>query len=152
MYAMMSSPNSLFDQLERLQRQLAGALGGHEGGSIRSVAAGAFPAVNVGRTETSVEVHAFAPGLDASRIDVVLDRGVLRISGERAKDSLDGDGDGDGRVQVYARERRSGAFSRAIALSDEIDPAKVDASYRDGILRISIGLRAGAMPQRIKVQ
>jgi HSP20 family protein len=147
--AMSSYPNSLFDQFDRLQREIAGAFG-FEGvpSGIRSVAAGTLPAINVGRTPTSVEVYAFAPGLDASKVDVTLDRGVLRISGER-ETSLPG---ADARVQVYARERIAGRFARALSLPDDVDPAKVNASYRDGVLRVSVGLRESAKPQRIAVQ
>ena len=50
---------------------------------------GTLPTINVGRTPTSVEVYAFAPGLDASKIDVSLDRGVLRIAGARAVGQAD---------------------------------------------------------------
>jgi HSP20 family protein len=150
MYESMSSnPNSLFEHFERLHRELAGALGG-EGipSGIRSVAAGTMPAINVGRTATSVEVYAFAPGLDGAKIDVTLDRGVLRISGERESSIPKA----DARVQVYARERVSGRFARALSLPDDVDPAKVSATYRDGVLRVTVGLRESAKPQRIAVQ
>jgi len=48
--------------------------------SIRSVAPGTFPAINVDRTVASVEIYAFAPGLDATKNEVTLDRGVLQVS------------------------------------------------------------------------
>ena len=116
--------------------------------SIRSVTAGAAPPVNVGRTPTSVEVYAFAPGLDVSKIDVSLDRGVLRIAAERPAAQPEG----DAKRQVYARERSTGAFSRAVALPDDIDPERVNASYRDGVLQVSIARRETAQPKRIAVQ
>src|SRR6185295_9184800 len=82
--SMLSYPNSLFDQLERMRREIDDVFGNAAlPSSIRSVAPGSLPAINVGRTAGSVEVYAFAPGLDAEKIDVTLDRGVLRISGER---------------------------------------------------------------------
>lgn len=147
--AMLSYPGGLFDQIDRLQREIAGAFAA-EGlpSGIRSVAAGTLPAINVGRTPTSVEVYAFAPGLDGSRIDVTLDRGVLRIAGERQASIPTG----DERTQVYARERVSGRFVRALSLPDDVDPAKVKATYVDGVLRVSVGLRESAQPQRITVQ
>jgi HSP20 family protein len=112
------------------------------------VAAGGLPAINVGRTPNSVEVYAFAPGLDASKIEVTLDRGVLRLSGER-KSALPDDREG---VNVYARERSAGSFTRAIALPDDVDAAHVNASYRDGVLMVSIARREAAQPKRIAVQ
>jgi len=146
--SLLNYPNSLFGEFERLRRELDDAFGGSGlPSSIRSVAAGSLPAINIGRTSTSVEVYAFAPGLDASKIEVVLDRGVLRISGERAPSLPE-----RGKVNVYARERSTGKFTRAIALSDDVDPAHVNASYKDGVLQISVARREAAQAKRITVQ
>jgi HSP20 family protein len=153
MYAsLLNHPNSLFGQFERLRRELDDVFGAISfsglPSSIRSVTPGTLPAVNVGRTPTSVEVYAFAPGLDAAKIEVTLDRGVLRISGDR----VSGIPGNDPKLQVYTRERGAGRFTRAIALPDDIDPARVNASYRDGVLQVSIARRESAQPQRITVQ
>ena len=67
--SMLNFPGSPFSDFERLRRELEAVFGlGTPGrpSSIRSVAAGSFPAINVGNTPGSVEVYAFAPGLDAS--------------------------------------------------------------------------------------
>ncbi len=147
--SLLNYPNSLFGQFERLRRELDDAFGVSAlPSSIRSVAAGDLPALNVGRTPTSVEVYAFAPGLDASKIDITLDRGVLRISGERPA-SVPERRDG---VTVYAQERGAGRFARAVSLPDDIDAAHVNASYRDGVLRVSIARHESAQPKRITVQ
>ena len=147
--SLLNYPNSLFGQFERLRRELDDAFGvSGLPSSIRSVAAGELPALNVGRTANSVEVYAFAPGLDASKIDVTLDRGVLRISGERPRplpDAREG-------VTVYAQERSTGRFTRAVALPDDVDPAHVKASYRDGVLTVSVARREAVQPKRITVQ
>ena len=150
MYAsLLNQPNTLFGQFERLRRELDDVFGASGmPSSIRSVTPGTLPAINVGHTPTSVEVYAFAPGLDASKIDVSLDRGVLRIAGERAS----GIPENDPKVQVYTRERGAGNFTRAISLPDDVDPAQVNASYRDGVLRISVARRESAQPRRITVQ
>jgi HSP20 family protein len=150
MYAsLLNHPSSLFGQFERLRRELDDVFGvAGLPSSIRSVTPGTLPAINVGRTPNSVEVYAFAPGLDASKIEVSLDRGVLRIAGERAG-GIPAD---DPQVHVYARERGTGGFSRAISLPDDADPTQVNASYRDGVLQISIARRESAQPRRITVQ
>jgi HSP20 family protein len=115
---------------------------------IRSAAPGAFPALNIGNTPTSVEVYAFAPGIDPNQIDVTIDRGVMTISGERPS-GLPND---DKKVNVYGNERFSGRFRRAISLPEDVDPSKVEATYRDGVLRVSVARRESAMPKRINVQ
>jgi len=146
---MLNFPSSLFGELERLQRQFDEALGTPvRAASIRSVAPGTFPAINIGNTPNSMEIYAFAPGLDASKTEVTLDRGVLWLAGERA-DELSEQSDGR---QVYSRERTTGAFRRAISLPDDIDPGQVTAAYRDGVLHVSIARREEAQPKRITIQ
>ncbi len=139
----------LLEQLSQLQQVLSRSLGADGApDGIRAAAAGAFPPINVGRTERAIEVYAFAPGLAAQSIDVTVERGVLRISGERQPTERGG----QEAVQVYAAERWQGRFSRAITLPDDADTGSVEASYRDGVLRVSVGLREAARPQRINVQ
>jgi HSP20 family protein len=148
MFASMMYPN-VFGDFDRLRRELDDLFGmAGLPTSIRSAAPGAFPALNVGNTPTSVEVYAFAPGIDPSQIDVTIDRGVMTISGERPS-ALPRE---DARVNVYGNERFSGRFRRAITLPDDVDPAKVEATYRDGVLRVSIARRESALPKRITVQ
>ena len=117
------------------------------GGSIRSAAGAGFPTLNVGTTPTSIEVMALAPGLDAAKLDITVDRGLLVISGERRSD-LPPPAE---RSAVYAQERFSGPFRRVVSLPEDADPAKVDARYRDGVLRISVAKRESTLPRRIAV-
>jgi HSP20 family protein len=145
----LSQPSSLLGQWELLRREFDEAFGATGlPSSIRSVTSGTLPAINVGRTPNSVEVYAFAPGLDASKIDITLDRGVLRIAGERTS-AIPEKGSP---VQIYARERAVGSFSRTVSLPDDVDPAKVNASYHGGVLQVSIARRESAQPKRITVQ
>ena len=148
MFASMMYPNAFgdFDRLRRELDDLFGLTGLPT--SIRSAAPGAFPALNIGHTSSSVEVYAFAPGIDPARIDVTIDRGVMTISGERPS-VLPGE---DAKVNVYANERFAGRFRRAVSLPDDIDPSKVEATYRDGVLRVSVARRESALPKRITVQ
>jgi len=148
--SLLNFPGSLFGEFDRLRRELDEAFGLPT--SIRSVAPGAFPALNVGSTPTSLEVYAFAPGLDPSKIDVTIDRGVLTLSGERAATLPSQQEARERKLSVYSQERPYGSFKRAISLPDDVDPAHVNASYRDGVLRISIARRESAQPRRITVQ
>ncbi len=147
--SLLNFPGSLFGDFERLRRELDDVFeSGGVPASIRSVAPGAFPAVNVGSTPQSLEVYAFAPGIDAAKVDVTVDRGVLTIAGERPS-TLPG---ADTKVSVFSRERSSGAFRRAISLPEDADPTQVNATYRDGVLHISVARRQAAQPQRIAIQ
>ena len=150
-------PRDLFAEIDRLQRDLGSVFDSSP--SIRGLGRGGYPALNVGSTAESVEVYAFAPGLDPSSISVDLDRGVLSIAGERRREvPANGSGHGNGNARadekttLHLNERFDGRFRRVVSLPDDIDPQAVDAAYRDGVLRVSIKRRASAQPRRIEVQ
>lgn len=138
------SSADLFADLNRMQA-LMGQLFPGRGAGIRSQAAG-FPVLNVGTTPTSVEVQALAPGLDPSQLEITVDRGLLTIAGERRSDLPQDEG-----ANVYAQERFTGKFRRVVSLPEDADPAAVKASYRDGLLRVSVDKRASSLPRRIEV-
>lgn len=140
-------PRDVFAELDRLQREMQQAL--ETGPSIRGIGRGGFPALNVGGTQQSVELYAFAPGLDPASIEVQLERGVLTISGERAAD-LPGE---DQKAAVHINERFSGPFRRVVNLpEDDVNPSGVSAQYKDGVLHISVKRRESAQPRRISIQ
>jgi HSP20 family protein len=143
-------PRDIFEELDNLQRQFQRAFEIEP--SIRGVARGGFPALNVGSTPQSVELYAFAPGLDPATIDVQIERGVLTISGERADDlRLEDGGSQQKEAAVHFNERFSGKFRRVVSLPDDIDPNAVTAQYRDGVLRISVKRMESVQPRRISV-
>ena len=139
-------PRELFAEVERLQREMQQAFD-TVSPSIRGFARG-YPALKVGSTPSSVEVYAFAPGIDPAKVEVRLERGVLTIEGERAEAARAE----AGKSTVHVNERFQGRFSRVISLPDDIDPGAVSASYRDGVLRVSVQRRESAQPRRIEVQ
>jgi HSP20 family protein len=137
-------PRSLFSELDRLQRELFEAV---EGPSIRG-ARGGFPALNIATTPTSVELFAFVPGLDPASVEVNLEKGVLTIAGERADDLSSA----EQKATVHVNERFAGRFRRVVSLPDDIDPDKVNAQYRDGVLHISAARKASVQARRIAIQ
>jgi HSP20 family protein len=139
-------PRDLFAELDRLQREMQQAF--EFSPSIRGATRGAFPRLNVGSTPASVQIYAFAPGLDPAAIEVQLEKGVLTIAGERKVDLPSS----EAKTAVHINERFGGRFRRVVTLSDDLDPNAVDAKYRDGVLHISIARRQAAQPRRISVQ
>lgn len=136
----------LFAELDRLQREVQQSF--DLSPSIRGLGRGSFPALNMGGTPQSVEIYAFAPGVDPATLDVNLDKGVLAISGERSGDLPTQ----DTQVSLHINERFTGRFRRVVSLPEDIDPNAVAASYRDGVLHISIKRRESAQPRRITIQ
>ena len=142
-------PGDFFADFDALQRQVERLLGSSDWpSSIRASTRGAFPAVNLGVTADAVEIYVFAPGIDPADVEVSVDKGLLTIAGER-KGALPEASD---KVNVYAAERFAGAFRRVVSLPEDADATRVEASYRDGILRIVIPKREASKPRRIEVK
>lgn len=139
-------PRDLFAEIDRLQREMQQVF--DPSPAIRGLGRGGYPALNVGGTPGSVEVYAFAPGLDPAAIEVNIDRGVLTIAGERAA----GPTAGDEKTTLHANERFSGRFHRVVSLPEDVDPAAVAADYRNGVLHVSLQRKASAQPRRVEVQ
>jgi HSP20 family protein len=137
----------LFAELDRLQRQISGRFGALPS-SIRSSRAGAFPGLNVSVTDDAIEIVAFAPGIDPSKLELSIDKGLLTIACERTPERPAAE---EG-VRTYAQERFGGKFRRVVELPHQADPDKVQARYVDGALLISVGKREVSKPRAITVQ
>ena len=104
-----------------------------------------YPQVNMGVTDKSVEIYLFVPGMEASSLDVSLEKNLLSISAERVAEETDN-------KDAHSRyERFSGKFKRVITLPDDVDPEQTDATYRDGILHISVAKKEETLPRKIEV-
>jgi HSP20 family protein len=145
--SLLSLPGNLFAEFDALQRQMDRLLGTRAASSsIRAVERGSFPPINIGSTPEAIEIYAFAPGIAADKLDVSVDKGLLTLTGERRV------AEPDGAKNRYASERFDGSFRRTIALPEDADPDRVQATYRDGIVRIRIERREASRPRRIEVR
>lgn len=139
--------SDLLGEFDRFQKQMASLFTDFPT-SLRATRTGTFPPVNIGSTDDTVEVVAFAPGLDPSKIEVSIDKGLLTISGERSRTEAEVPAD----ARVYAEERFMGSFRRVIELPQHADPDKAQARYVDGCLTISVGRSEASKPRAITVQ
>lgn len=137
-------PRDVFAELDRLQREMQQTA--DLSPNIRGIARGGFPAINVGGTPKSIEIYAFAPGVDPASLDVEIEKGVLTIAGERKLDDV------PEAASVHIDERFAGRFRRIVNLPDDINAAAVQAKYRDGVLHISVARSEAAQPRRVQIQ
>ena len=80
-----------------------------------------------------------------SDIDVTVDKGTLTITGEKKLAT-------DLKEEQFRRiERRYGTFSRSFALPQTVDPSRVAAEYRNGVLTVTLPMREEDKPRQIKV-
>ncbi len=143
---MTYSEAPLFAEFRRLEQELDElfATSTPWNGGIRSLPPGTFPAINVGSAGDSVTVYLFAPGIDPKQLDISLRRNVLSVSGQRPVPV-------DKNATYYRQERFGGEFRRVITLPEDVDPDKVDASHRDGIVQITVHRRESTKPRQIEI-
>jgi len=97
----------------------------------------AWPHVEVSETEQEVKVVAELPGLEEKDLEVTLHDGVLTLKGEKKAESSGA---------VYS-ERWHGRFQRSLQLGPDVDPNTVAASFRNGVLTITVSKRPEAQRQ-----
>lgn len=90
------------------------------------------PRLDVSETDTSVEVKADLPGLDKKDIDVSLDKDLLIIKGERKQEKEESG------KHFHSIERRYGSFYRSLRLPAEVKTDKIEANFKDGVLKITL--------------
>lgn len=105
-----------------------------------------FPLVNFSEDEGYVYVDALVPGVNPKDIDLSVLRNTITISGER-KPFIEQRGQ-----IVHRSELGSGKFTRTLELPVDIDPNKINAECRDGIMRISLAKSEHAKPRKIDVK
>ena len=146
MFGSLYSESPLLSQFRRLEEELDEIFGSTTpwAGGIRSLPPGTFPAINVGSTEDGVTVYLFAPGIDARSLEISLQQNVLSVGGRREASPASN-------ATYYRNERFEGEFRRVIALPEDIDPDKVEASYREGIVEIRVQRRESSRPRQIEI-
>lgn len=136
----------LFDQFRRLENEMDQLFGRSSAPvGIRAVRRGTFPPLNVGSTPERVDVYLFAAGLDPKTLDVSMQQNLLAVSGSRNVPVNE-------EADYYRRERFEGDFRRVITLPEDVDPDRVEAKYRDGVLQITVQRREAARPRQIQVK
>ena len=104
------------------------------------------PSLDVSETKDKVVVKAEAPGIDPKEIDISLSNGILTLKGEKKKEREEKD------ESYHLIERSYGSFSRSVRLPAEVQEDQVKASYKDGILTITLPKTERARERSIKIE
>ncbi|MGD8624587.1 MAG: Hsp20/alpha crystallin family protein [Anaerolineae bacterium] len=124
----------------RLQRR-SGRARGHlrQGGRV-------FPSIIISASDDNLVVRAEVPGMKLEDFEIGVSGDVLTVQGSRVT--------GQNRQEgwYHRRERESGGFSRAVQLPVEVDGDKAEATYKAGVLTVSLPLKQAAKPRQVPVK
>ena len=134
-----------FDRIVR--RAFGGAVLGNGAVAGRALSsAGYAPALPMDtiRRDGELVLRFDVPGVDAEKIDVTVDKGVLSVSATRDEERAEGE-------NPVVRERLFGSFTRRVRLSDNLNADAIEASHADGVLELRIPVREEAKPRKIEI-
>ena len=123
---------SLDKSIERFLNPINTDYHGNSFIDFRPVEQNNFPKVDIKETENNFLLAAELPGLDKSNVDITLDDGTLTLKGDKKTDIEDTQG------EFYSRERSYGAFQRNFEVPTIIDQNKIDASFVNGVLTVTM--------------
>lgn len=140
------SPFGMFDDLDRLMDSMLGnlRLTVQPSGRFNSMAFN--PQLDVHETDTGIEVAAELPGLNPEDVQLDVTNNILTIQGEKKYEN-----EVKGKT-AYRSERSYGSFTRRIALPAEVDTDKVEATFKNGILNISLPKTEKSQPKQISIK
>lgn len=136
------SPWREMERLRREMNRLLASLPAEVGGAI----APGYPAMNVWTSDDGAIVTAELPGINIDDINISVVGDTLKLSGNREPDALPDDAGCD------RRERRHGRFSRLFRLPFSIAPDEVEATFENGVLRVTLPRPESDRPKRIAVK
>ena len=142
----------VFKEMDNLRREIdeafRGAGLGRPFGStfLSPVTTHRFPLVNFSEDEGHVYIEALVPGVDPKDVDLTVLRNTVTISGER-KPYVEKEGQ-----IVHRSELGSGKFSRTLELPVDIDPERITAQCKDGVMLITLPKAEHAKPKKIDIK
>ncbi|MFN7952829.1 MAG: Hsp20/alpha crystallin family protein [bacterium] len=103
------------------------------------------PRVDIHEDKDAVRLAADLPGIDPKAVEISIEDDVLTLKGERKRETR---GEGNG---FHRTERYFGSFERRFSLPQTVDREKIEASYKDGVLYLTLPKRDEVKPKKIQV-
>ena len=104
-----------------------------------------IPAADIYESDSELVVNLDLPGVDPKMVDLRVENNVLTIRGERQFEEK------QNKENYHRVERSYGAFARSFTLSTSVDPEKIRANYKAGVLSITLPKAEAAKPKRIQI-
>ncbi|WP_297056869.1 Hsp20/alpha crystallin family protein [Thermosulfurimonas sp.] len=104
------------------------------------------PAIDVSETDDAVVVRADIPGLDPEDLEVRLSGRTLTIKGEKKQEKE------EKKENFYRVERVYGSFVRTVDLPAEVEADRAEATYKNGVLKITLPKKAEARGKKVKIR
>jgi len=105
-----------------------------------------LPAVDIVEGDKAYEITADLPGMDEKNIEVKVADGVLTIKGERQEEKE------EKKKDYYLQERSFGSYQRSFELPDSVDPDKIEASFKKGVLSVTLPKKLEAQKPTKKIE
>ena len=105
-----------------------------------------LPSIDLAEKDNELVVKCEVPGMDPKDINISLSDGVLTIRGEKKQEREEKEAD------YHLVERSYGSFSRSIQLPKQVQSEKISASYKNGILKITLPKSEEAKKKEIKIK
>lgn len=141
----------LFRDMDDLRREIDQAFRGFGMGRALSpvflpgLGTGDFPRLNLSEDENNFYIEALVPGLDPQDLDLNVMQGALTLTGERKEN-------GNDNRTWHRQERGAGRFLRTLEIPMAVNAEKVNATYRNGILSVTLPKAEEAKPKKITVK
>jgi len=129
--------------LDEFRRRMDSLFTDYDRGTLKAAHA-TWPRVNMYDADSKVVLEAEVPGVSKDNLDITVTKDVLALSGVRRVDVPEG-------YSVHRRERGALKFARSFTLPDRVDPEKVAAELKDGVLTITLEKAPEAQPKKITV-
>jgi HSP20 family protein len=103
------------------------------------------PAINFFEKDGKYHVSAELPGINKDDLSVTVSNGYVNISGKKESTKEETD------ANYYMKETRYGSFSRSFKLPGDVHEDKVDATYKDGVLTVTLPIKEESRTKKIQV-
>ncbi len=134
-----------FQELERMRREMDRLFSGLMGEAGYRLTSGVYPAVNIFEDGENFILEAELPGMKSDELDIAVEGNTLTLRGQRKGEEEEG-------VSYHRRERKLGTFHKAVTLPADVDPEKVTAHFKNGVLRMVLPKAEHAKPRKITVK